>query len=63
VKTWGKTKAKGGARYEARTCFMAGDVTEKYQSQIHGPIEHLEIPVAYNVRDKCFCRDSSREII
>jgi len=39
------------------------DVSEKYQSDIHRPIEHLEISVAYNVSDKCFCRDSSREII
>ena len=46
--TWGKAKEKGGAKYEARTCFMA-DVSEKYQSQIHRPIEHLEISVAYNV--------------
>jgi hypothetical protein len=35
----GKSKKKGGAGYEANTYFMARDVTEKYQSQIHRPLE------------------------
>jgi len=40
VRKWGK-KEKGGARYEASYCFMAQDVNEKYQSQIHRPLQRL----------------------
>jgi len=40
---WGKTKQKGGARYETVACFLTLDVSEKYQSQIHRPIEELEL--------------------
>jgi hypothetical protein len=47
---WGKTKEKVGAGCEASTCFMARDVSEKCQSQIHRPPEHLAISVA-NVTD------------
>jgi len=51
---------KGSAGYETGTHFMARDVRERYQSQIHRPLEHLEIFVACDVSDKCFCTDSSR---
>jgi hypothetical protein len=37
---WGKKKAKGFAGYETSTCFMARHVSEKYQSQIHRPLEY-----------------------
>jgi hypothetical protein len=37
------SKQKGGGGYEAGTCFMALDVREKYQSQIHRPLEGLEL--------------------
>ena len=60
VRKWGKAKGKGGAGYEASTCFMALDVSGKYQSQIHRPQEHLEIFVAWYVSDKCFCTNSTR---
>jgi len=40
---WGKTKQKGGAGYEVSTRFLALDVSEKYQSQIHRPLRHLEL--------------------
>jgi hypothetical protein len=38
---WVKTMQKGGSGCEAGTCFLALDVSEKYQSQIHRPLEHL----------------------
>jgi len=59
VRKWGKTKEKGGAGYKPITCFMARNVSEKYQSHIHLPLEPLELSVASNVSDKCFCTDSS----
>ena len=40
---WGKTKQKGSAGYEAGTCFLALDISEKYQSQIHRSLEHMEL--------------------
>jgi hypothetical protein len=46
MRKWGKMKDKGGAGYEAITCFIARNVSEKYQSQIHRPVEHLAISVA-----------------
>jgi hypothetical protein len=42
---WEKLDKKG-AGYEASTCFMAREVSEKYQSQICQPLEHLAISVA-----------------
>ena len=54
----GKDEGKGRRWYEAGT-LMARDVSEKYQSQIRLPLEHLDIPVACNVSDKCFCTGSS----
>jgi hypothetical protein len=30
VSKWGKTKEKGGKWYEASTCFVERDVSEKY---------------------------------
>jgi len=59
VRKWGETKEKGGAGYKAITCFMARDISEKYQSQIHLPLEPLKLSVASNVSDKCFFTDSS----
>ena len=38
----GKTKVKVGAGYEASTCFMARDVTQKHQLRIHLPLERYE---------------------
>jgi len=38
----GKDEGQGRAGYEASTCFMALDVSEKYQSQIHGPLEYQD---------------------
>jgi hypothetical protein len=29
------------AGYESGTCFMAGDVSKKFQSHIHRPLEHF----------------------
>ena len=55
----GKDEGTGRRWYEAGTS-MARNVCEKYQSQIRLPLEHLDIPVACNVCDKCFCTDSSR---
>jgi hypothetical protein len=49
----GKDEGKGRRWYEAGT-LMARDVSEKYQSQIRLPLEHLDIPVACNENDKCF---------
>jgi len=40
VRKWRKTKKKGDAGYEDSACFMARDVSEKYQSQLHRPLEH-----------------------
>ena len=42
AKKCGKTKVKRGAGYEASTRFMAGNVGEKYQSQVHRPLERYE---------------------
>jgi len=36
----GKTKGKGGVGYEASTSFTACDIREKYQSEVHRPLEH-----------------------
>ena len=36
-----QTKDKGGAGCEANTSFMARDVSEKCQSKIHRPVDHL----------------------
>ena len=47
---WGsgeRNEQQGGPGYEAGTYFMALDVSEKYQSQIQWPLEHLEISVAF----------------
>ena len=55
-------KEKGGAGCEASVSFMAWDVTEKYQSKMHWPLEQLEISVACNASDKCFFTDSSRQV-
>jgi len=43
---WGsgeRNKQQGGSWYEVGTHFMALDVSEKYQSQILWPLQHLEI--------------------
>jgi len=53
-----KDEGKGRRRYEAGT-FMARDVSEKYHSLIRRPLEHVDIPLACNVSNKCFCTDSS----
>jgi hypothetical protein len=45
VRNGKRTKQKEGTWYEAGTCFMALDVSEKYQSQIHELLEHLKISV------------------
>lgn len=38
---WWKGEGKnGGGVYGANACFMARDVSEMYQSQIHSPLEH-----------------------
>ena len=63
MRRWKKPKEKGGAGCEDRTCFMARDVSEKYQSQIHRSLEHLEISVACNISDQCFCTDTSHKVI
>ena len=60
MRKWGKPKEMVGAGCEARTCFMARYVSEMYQSKIHRPLEHLEISVACNISDKCFCTAPSR---
>jgi len=47
---WGsgeRNKQQGVSGYEAGTHFMALDVSEKYQSQIKWPLEHLEIYLAF----------------
>jgi hypothetical protein len=36
LRKWGK----GSAWYEAGTCFITGEVNEKYQSQIQRTLEH-----------------------
>ena len=36
----GKDEGKGRHGYEASTCLIARNVSEKYQSQIHRPPEH-----------------------
>jgi hypothetical protein len=40
LRKWRKTNEKGDVGYEAIACFIARDVSEKYQSQIHRPLEH-----------------------
>ena len=40
VRMWRKTKKKGNAGYEGTACFMARDVSEKCQSQLHRLLEH-----------------------
>jgi len=52
-----KDEEKGSAGHEAITSFMARDESEKYQSQIHRPLEHLEDSVPCNLSDKCFCTE------
>jgi hypothetical protein len=42
VRKWGKTKEKRDAGCEASTYFVARDVSEKYQCQIHLALEHQE---------------------
>ena len=42
-----RNKQQGGSGYEAGTYFMALDVSEKYQSPKHWPLEHLVISVAF----------------
>ena len=43
----GEEVGKGTSnREDEGTYFMALDVSEKYQSQIHWPLEHLEVSVA-----------------
>ena len=37
---WGKKKEKGGTGCETSTCIMARDVSEKYQSGTHWPLEY-----------------------
>jgi hypothetical protein len=37
-----RNKQKARTGYETCTCFMALYVSEKYQSEIHRPLEHLE---------------------
>ena len=44
-------KEKGGAGYEASTCFMAQDVSEKHQPQIRLPLGQIDISVACNVSE------------
>jgi len=47
---WGsdeRNKQQGGSEYAAGTHFMVLDVSKNYQSQIHWPLEHFEISVAF----------------
>jgi hypothetical protein len=55
MRKWGTTKEKGGAGIRLVPVLWR-NVSEKYQSQIHRPLEHLEVPVACHVSDKCFLR-------
>jgi hypothetical protein len=63
IRKWGKAKDQEGAGYETSSCFMARDVSENYQSQIHGPQEHRRRHSHSNVGDKCFCTNSSLWVI
>jgi hypothetical protein len=51
---WRKTKGDGGAWYEDSSCFMAGDISEKYQPQIHRPLQLRCRHSDCNVSDKFF---------
>jgi hypothetical protein len=44
-------KEKGGAGYEASTCFMARDISEKYQPRIHLPLGQIDISLACNMSE------------
>jgi len=48
--SWGrklrKKKQKGGAGHEAATYVVALDVSEKYPSEVHRPLEHLELALS-----------------
>jgi hypothetical protein len=59
ARKWETAKEEEGAGYEASSCFMARDVSEQCQSQIHGPL-NIGAGSHSNVSDKCFCTDSSR---
>ena len=50
-----KDEEKGGAGYEAATCFMERDFSEKYHSETQ--LEHQQ-PAHCNVSDKRFCTGS-----
>lgn len=54
----GKTKDKGGVKYEANTSFMARNVSENYQSQNTSVARALGDTVAFDTSDKCFCTES-----
>ena len=49
--------------YIPGTCFMARDVSEKYQYRIHRPLELLQTWAACNVNDKYFCAESIRYVM
>jgi hypothetical protein len=42
-----RNKQQGGSGCEDGTHFVALDVSEKYQSQIQWPLEHMEVSVAF----------------
>jgi len=44
-------KEKGGAGYEAGTCFTSQDVSEKHQPQILLPLGQIDISVACNMSE------------
>jgi hypothetical protein len=62
LRKWGKTKEKGGVAYKAGTCFMVRYVSEKCQSQMQRPLEHMSRHSPSNVSDKCFCTDNSQGV-
>ena len=58
LRRWRKEQ-KAHAGYEAGTCFMALDVSQKYTSAART----FAAGSHYNVSDTCFCTDSNRWVI
>ena len=54
----GKTRDKGGVKYEANTGFMARNVSENYQYQNTSVTRALGDTVAFDTSDKCFATES-----
>jgi hypothetical protein len=42
VRKWGMAKGEGRKWYEDSSCFMAGDISEQYHSQIYRPLQLYE---------------------